>query len=150
MKQAIFIPETKPIFQLLKEMQNKRLPFVVVLDEYGGTSGIITIEDIIEEIVGEIEDEDDTTEIDFKMMKDGSYLINCRMSFDDFAEKFLSDEFEEFERTDFDTIGGFIMSQAGCIPKVGAIISYKQLRFTVVSANASKLIRVKLEIEPVS
>ncbi len=150
MKQVIFIPETKPIFQLLKEMQNKRLPLVVVLDEYGGTSGIITIEDIIEEIVGEIEDEDDTTEIDFKMMKDGSYLINCRMSFDDFAEKFLSDEFEEFERTDFDTIGGFIMSQAGCIPKVGAIISYKQLRFTVVSANASKLIRVKLEIEPVS
>ncbi len=148
MKQATFIPETKPILQLLKEMQNKRLQFVVVLDEYGGTSGLITVEDIIEEIVGEIEDEDDKTEEDFRKMKDGSYIINCRMSFDDFVEKFLSDEFEEFERTDFDTIGGFIMSQAGCIPKVGAVIDYKQLNFTVVSANASKLISVKLKVTP--
>ena len=146
MKDAVFVPETKSIFKLLKEMQNKKIHLVIVLDEYGGTSGITTVEDIIEEIVGEIEDEDDSVKIDVRKVKDGSYIINSRMSFDDFVEKFNLEEFEDIERTDFDTVGGFIMYLDDSIPKIGAVIKYKNLRFTVLDADANRLLKVKLEI----
>ncbi len=146
MKDAVFVPETKSIFKLLKEMQNKKIHIVIVLDEYGGTAGITTVEDIIEEIVGEIEDEDDSVKIDVRKAKDGSYIINSRMSFDDFVEKFSLEEFEDIERTDFDTVGGFIMYLADSIPRIGAVIRYKNFRFTVLDADVNRLLKVKLEI----
>jgi len=146
MKEAFFVPETKSIFKLLKEMQSRKIHIVVVLDEYGGTSGIITVEDVIEEIVGEIEDEDDKSKVDVRKAEDGSYIINSRMSFDDFVEQFNLTEFEESEKTDFDTVGGFIMYLADSIPRVGSQIKYKNLRFTVLDVDANRILTVKLEI----
>ncbi len=142
----IFIPETKNVGELLEEIKRSRNHFAVIIDEFGGTSGVITFEDIIEEIVGEVHDEYDT-ELDFKnkpqLMADGSILLEARTPISDINE--IADvEIPEIE--DADTIGGYICSELGRIPEAGTeFVVDGDVRFTVLEADTRKIITLKLE-----
>jgi CBS domain containing-hemolysin-like protein len=143
MRDAYFVPETKPLRDLLHEFQNQKLHIAVVLDEYGGTAGIVTIEDILEELVGEITDEYEKTPAEsYKKIDDSTYDVGARMYIDEVNEE-LDIELPEDE--DYDTVGGFVFSHLGYIPKVGDKFDYGNLNFAVTAAGprAIKKLRIK-------
>ncbi len=115
MRQPFLIPESKQVSVMLKEFQEARVHMAIVIDEYGGTSGLVTIEDLIEEIVGEIQDEYDIEEKLLIEQADGSLLVDGRLSIEDFEEYFDI----EVEREMFDTVGGYVVEQHGRVPFVG-------------------------------
>ncbi len=115
LRPAYFVPETKVVDDLLRELRNRRTHMAIVVDEYGGTSGLVTIEDLLEEIVGEIQDEYDREEPLLRDLGNGEFLCDARLSVDD-AEKKLGLKVPPGE---FDTLGGFIYERLGAIPKVG-------------------------------
>jgi magnesium and cobalt exporter, CNNM family len=141
MRPAYFVPESKPIHQLFKEMQKAKVQMSMVIDEYGGVAGLVTIEDIIEEILGEIEDEDRPAP-DQEMIKaeDGSYLVDGRAEIR--RVEMLYDK--EVEADDFTTVAGLLISELGHVPKVGETIDLKGLRFEVVDADQKQVNRVRL------
>ena len=142
MRDAYFVPETKPLRTLLHEFQNQKLHIAVVLDEYGGTAGIVTLEDIIEELVGEITDEyEDTPAEPIKKMDKNTFEADARTYVDDLNDQF---ELNLPEDEDYDTIGGFVFSHLGYIPKTGESFDYQDLNFTIVSAEARKIKRIKI------
>ena len=137
MRKPYFVPETKPLRSLLHEFQNQKLHIAVVLDEYGGTAGIVTIEDIIEELVGEITDEyEKTMPKTIKKIDSNTIEVDSRTYVDDLNDKF---EFNLPEDEDYDTIGGFIFSHLGYIPKTSETFEYENLKFTIVSAEPRKI-----------
>ncbi len=140
----IFIPETKFIDELLEEFQKEGNHIAVIIDEYGGTAGIITLEDIIEEIIGEIKDEyDDDNELNELIIKisDTEYIIDARMLIDDVNEELDIDISVE----DVDTIGGYICSLVGKIPEVGEIIESEiGITFNILKADVKKIITLKI------
>ena len=115
LRPAYFIPESKKVDELLQELQQRRVHMAVVVDEYGGTAGIITIEDLLEEIVGEIQDEYDAEEPTIEAISEHEYLFDARVPLDE-ASKLLGVELPE---EGGDTLGGFIYSQLGQVPAVG-------------------------------
>ncbi len=115
MRQPFLIPESKQVSVMLKEFQEARVHMAIVIDEYGGTSGLVTIEDLIEEIVVEIQDEYDIEEKLLIEQADGSLLVDGRLSIEDFEEYFDI----EVEREMFDTVGGYVVEQHGRVPLVG-------------------------------
>jgi len=142
MRQAYFVPETKDLRALLHEFQNQKLHISVVLDEYGGTAGIVTLEDILEELVGEITDEYEKTPPEpIHRIDDNTFEVDARTHVDD-----LNDEFELNlpEDEDYDTIGGFVFSHLGYIPKTGESFDYANLKFTITSAGPRKVNRVRV------
>jgi CBS domain containing-hemolysin-like protein len=142
-RQAYFVPETKPLRALLHEFQNQKLHIAVVLDEYGGTAGIVTLEDILEELVGEITDEYETTPTKrIRKIDDSTIETDARTYVDD-----LNDEFELDlpEDEDYDTVGGFVFSHLGYIPKAGETFDYQNLKFTITSAEARKIKRIRIQ-----
>lgn len=129
LRKATFVPETKTADELLKQMQRDQIHMAVVVDEYGGTAGLITIEDILEEIVGEIADEyDDETE-EIEWLSEDKARISTRLHVEDFAQQFKS-EFSPDEVADVDTIGGLIAKQLGRIPIPGSTISVPGWKLT--------------------
>jgi len=145
-RRPIFIPETKEVGDLLQEIQKTRNHFAVVIDEYGGTAGIVTLEDIIEEIVGEIRDEYDADEDDAPMhveMPDGSVVFDARTLIDDVNEV-LDSDIPDGE--DVDTIGGFVCGELGHIPMKDETLDLKDhnLKMTVLQADNKKIIKVKI------
>jgi len=141
-RQAYFVPETKPLRVLLHEFQNQKLHIAVVLDEYGGTAGIVTLEDILEELVGEITDEYEKTPPEpIKQIDQNTFDVDARTYVDD-----LNDEFELNlpEDEDYDTIGGFVFSHLGYIPKTGESFDYRNLKFAITSAEARRIKRIKI------
>jgi CBS domain containing-hemolysin-like protein len=143
MREAYFVPETKPLRALLHEFQNQKLHISVVLDEYGGTAGIVTIEDILEELVGEITDEyEKTPPAEMKRIDDVSVEIDARMHIDDLNEEF---EVSLPEDEDYDTVGGFVFSHLGYIPKTGETFDYEDIKFTITAAETRKIKRIKIE-----
>ncbi len=138
---AYFIPETKKISQLMRELQQRKLHMAVVIDEFGGTEGIITMEDIIEEIVGEIHDEYDEELKDIESTGDGSFLVNARISVKDFNERFKAGvpEMDEYE-----TVGGFLHKQTGHIPEVHEEIRFQNYVFTVLKKSQRRIRLVKM------
>jgi CBS domain containing-hemolysin-like protein len=134
---VLFIPESKSLEELLDEFQAKRVHLAVVIDEYGGVSGIVTIEDLLEEIVGEIRDEFDVSE-DISVMKPvgkDQYLIDARMSIDQLNEDLNS----SVENDGFDTVGGFVFDRMGKIPVVGDTVAYDGIRIEVLSTVGRRL-----------
>lgn len=138
-RKATFIPETKPIEALLHQMQQTKFHIAIVVDEYGGMSGLITLEDIIEEIIGEIQDEYDAEEIpEFQELTAGHYLVDARMNIHNLGEK-LDIEFPE---EDYDTLGGFILSLFGKFPIEGESAIYNQFQFIVKEVRKRRIINV--------
>jgi CBS domain containing-hemolysin-like protein len=122
-----FVPETKPIKDLLNELRSKKSHLTVIVDEYGGTSGIVTIEDIVEEIIGDIRDEHDVEEDVFVHQEDGSVLVNARANLDDFEELFGVD----VPRGGYDSLGGFIIHMLGKVPNKGDDVSFGELHMEI-------------------
>ena len=133
-----FIPETKNLEQLLQEFKRKHVHLAIVIDEYGGTSGLITIEDLLEQIVGDIQDEYDREEALFEVNADGSITADARMPVEDLEEYFEI----EIERDKFDTVGGLIFHLTGKIPAIGDVVEGAGLHLAVIDADERKIIKV--------
>jgi CBS domain containing-hemolysin-like protein len=140
MRPPLFVPETKIISDLLKEMKVERVHIATVVDEYGGTSGLVTIEDILEEIVGDIQDEYDVEEEEFVEAGEGRYLVDARMDIDEFSEKLGI----EIPKEDFDTLGGFLVHIVNKIPVVNESIEYENICFTIADADERRISRVEV------
>ncbi len=142
MQKVEFVVEHTKISVLLKKLQAKKVHMAVVLDEYGGTLGIVTVEDIIEELVGEIYDEyDEDTEL-IKELSNDQYLINCSAELTLFFDKFeLYDDEEEF---DANTVGGWITEKLGELPTTGRKFDYKNIRVEVTKASLKKVLEIKV------
>jgi putative hemolysin len=142
MHPAYFIPETMRVSQLLKELQRRRMSMAIVVDEHGGVDGLVTIEDLIEEIVGEIHDEYDTATRPVERLSDGSLIIDASMSIKD-----LQDEYGlPFpESPEYETLAGFMLSQLQRMPKGGDIITYQGTKLTVVDMEGRRIARIKVE-----
>jgi putative hemolysin len=139
----LYAPESQGIGDLLESMRAKQVHMAIVVDEYSGVSGLVTLEDILEEIVGDISDEYDTTDESlWKIHKDGYTEVDARFHLDDLNEEF-GYEFPEDE--EFDTIGGFALSCFGRIPDKGDEHFWKDLKLTVVEADERQLKRVRIE-----
>jgi len=146
-RKPYFIPENKKIDDLLQEFRGMKMHLAVVVDEYGGASGIVTLEDILEEIVGDITDEFDDEQVDYKKMEDGSFAFEGRTSLKDFY-KILEIEGEEFEQDkgDSETIGGFIVEQSGRILKNKESITKGNFKLSVISSDKRRIKWVKVQV----
>ncbi len=143
MREAYYIPETKKINKLLKELQQSKIHIAIVLDEYGGTEGLVTIEDILEEIVGDIFDEyDDEIKLIEKAEKN-VYKVKAESSLEVINEVFKTDLPEE----DFDSIGGFIFSTLGRVPSKGDEIKYDNMVMIVTKVNNRRIIQIEIHID---
>ncbi len=142
LRPAFFAPETVHVSQLLKVMQKRRMPMALVVDEYGGVEGLITIEDLIEEIVGEIEDEADREPRAVQRLRDGSYIVDASISIHDLADQH---NLRFPESSEYETLAGFILSQLQRIPRGGEIVTYEDWRLTIVEMDGRRIARVKLE-----
>lgn len=146
LRKPLFVPETKKLDLMLKEFQKNHLHMAVVVDEYGGTAGIITMEDILEEIVGDILDEYDIDDEDIKKISECNYLVNSRMNMTDFCEYFKLSEVEE-ELDDYETVGGFVFYLAGEVPKVGDSFSWNKFKFTIKSMENRRIEMIEVRLE---
>jgi magnesium and cobalt transporter len=143
-RQPIFVPETKKIVQLLKELRGQRFHMAVVLDEYGGTSGLVTMEDIIEEIIGEIEDEYDRRDPRLTLLEEGKVEVDARLEIEELERHFDLD----IEDRDFESVGGFIIHLLERVPKAGEKIYYRDLEITVLEADNRRVRRLRIERMP--
>lgn len=146
---AFFVPENKKIDDLLKEFQTKKIHVAVVVDEYGGCSGIITLEDIIEEIVGDINDEFDDEELIYSKLDERNFIFEGKTPLTDLY-RILEIEGKEFEEAkgESDTLAGFILEKSGRIPKKMERISFNNYLFTIESADKRRVKRVKVTVQP--
>ncbi len=142
-----FVPETKKINDLLKEFQSKKIHVAVVIDEYGGTSGIITLEDILEEIVGEITDESDEDQLLFRKIDDKTYVFEGKILLNDFC-KIVDIEEDIFEdvRGESETLAGLILELKGEIPTKDQIIEFGRFVFRILSADRRRIKEIRVEI----
>ena len=144
LREPYFVPETKPIDVLLQEFQRTRNHMAVVLDEYGGVSGLVTLEDVLEEIVGEIVDEYDKDLVDgIRELGDGLCEVLGKVHIDEINE-LLGVELPE--DADYDTIGGLVFSELGHIPVVGEELVRSNVRITVLEATRRRIERVRIEV----
>jgi magnesium and cobalt exporter, CNNM family len=138
---TLFVPETKKADELLREMQRDKVHLAVVVDEYGGTAGIVTLEDLVEEIVGEIRDEYEAEQTLVLPVSENEAVMDARVPFNDVRETFdLAVEHTE----DYDTLGGFITNQIGHFPRAGESIEVAGVRFTVESVEGKRIRRVRV------
>jgi magnesium and cobalt transporter len=137
LRPAVFIPEAKPLNVLLKEFRKNRNHMAIVADEYGGVAGLVTIEDVIEQIVGDIEDEYDYEDVEDNIVpeKGGLYRVKALTEIADFNAHFGT----RFGDHDFDTIGGLVMSRFGRVPQRGEQITIDNLAFKVLRADSRRL-----------
>jgi len=136
-----FIPEDKKIDELLQEMRKEKQHVAIVVDEYGGTAGLVTLEDILEEIVGEIEDEHGKTEPSIQKINEGEYRVAAKVTIPDLNEALGSDLPEK----EFETLGGLIYDLVGGVPEEGKIIEYKGLSFRVEKMKGQRIVRVRVK-----
>lgn len=135
-----FIPETKNLEELLQEFKKKRVHLAIVVDEYGGTSGLVSIEDLLEQIVGDIQDEYDVEEEWLTEEADGSVVVDGRLPIEELEEHFDI----EIEREKFDTVGGLLFHLTGRIPSVGEEVESDTIRFTVLEADERRVSKVRV------
>jgi putative hemolysin len=143
LRPAYFVPESKHVDELLEEMQQRKVHIVVVVDEYGGTAGVVTIEDIVEEIVGEIQDEYDAEEPTVEQTGDKEFIFNARVDLDD-VNRLMGTAFPtEMD----DTLGGFIYSQLGKVPVPGEIVRFDGLVIQVLTVSGRRIRKVRVSWE---
>ena len=143
LRPAFFVPETKPIDDLLREFQRRKVHLAIVVDEFGSTAGLVTMEDVLEELVGEIQDEHDSENHDIEKVSDQTYIINAALSIADVNDHI--NEFELPEGNDYTSVGGFINKWLGRIPEVNEIFEYDTLRMTVLKTDNHHVAQVKIE-----
>ncbi len=143
LRPAVFIPESKRLNVLLKDFRSNRNHIAIVVDEYGGVAGLVTIEDVLEQIVGEIEDEFDfdETEANIVLDRNGQFRVKAQTEIDDFNRTFGTD----FNDEDFDTVGGLVLAHLGRLPKRGEQFRIGDLSFKVVRADSRRLHSVLVE-----
>ncbi len=140
-----FVPETKKINELLKEFQLKKIHMAVVIDEYGGTSGIVTLEDILEEIVGEISDESDDDKPLFRKMDDNSYIFEGKILLNDFYRIMgIDDDTFEDIRGESETLAGLILELTGEIPLKGQVLKHHKFHFTIESSDKRRIKEIRV------
>ncbi|MBT8290384.1 MAG: CBS domain-containing protein, partial [Muriicola sp.] len=147
-REPYFVPENKKLDDLLLEFQEKKIHLAVVVDEYGGTSGIVTLEDIIEEIVGDISDEFDDEDLIFSKLDEFNYVFDGKTTLKDFyrvAKITDENEFEE-QKGESETIAGFVLEIAGSFPKRGELIEFNSYQFVVESLDRKRLIQIKITL----
>jgi CBS domain containing-hemolysin-like protein len=147
MRTPFFVPENKMIDDLLAEFQSKRNHLAVVVDEYGGTSGIVTLEDILEEVIGEINDEfDDEINVNFQKLDEQNYIFEAKTPLNDVCKvlNFPVDYFESYG--DADSLGGLVLELKGEIPIEGEVVVHQKDIFTVLEVNNTRIIRVKITL----
>jgi CBS domain containing-hemolysin-like protein len=141
---AYFVPETKKIDDLLEEFRTNKIHLAIVVDEFGCTSGLVTLEDIIEEIVGEISDEYDSDEKQFLLLKDGSYIFKGKIQLIDFFRETDIDEDEFGKLTEeVDTLAGLLLKIKGTLPRRKEVIDFKPYRFRILEADERRVLKVK-------
>ena len=141
-----FVPETKKINDLLKEFQQKKIHMAIVIDEYGGTSGIITLEDILEEIVGEITDESDEDEILYRKIDERTFMFEGKILLNDFLKVLdLDENFFDYVKGESETLAGLILELTGEIPKKNQVIKYGDFKFTIESADRRRIREIRVE-----
>lgn len=146
MRKVPFVPETKSVMDLLQELREKKVQVAIVLDEYGGTAGLVTIEDIFEEIVGDISDEYEAPEpASIRRIDPQTLEIDARVHIDELNDE-LGIELPDDEN--YDTVGGFLFSAMGKIPAAGEEFRYNNVRFHVIDAEERKINRVRVEVLP--
>ena len=138
---AYIVPETKDLASLLQEFRKTNNHFAIVVDEYGGTAGICTLEDLLEEIVGEIEDEFDVAEEQIEQIDDDTYRIDGMFPIDEFNERFGT----ELPDEDFHTVGGFVFGQLGRAPQPGDDVSWNGMRFDVLEVEGNRIEKMAVE-----
>ncbi len=144
MRPATVVPESKRLNVLLKEFRANRSHMAIVVDEYGAVAGIITIEDVLEQIVGEIEDEHDYADEEYiTQRKENEFIVQALTPLEDFNEYFSTD----FNTEEFDTIGGFIVGRLEHMPKKGEKVEQGQFRFEVLRADGRRVHQLKLKIK---
>lgn len=145
-KPPFYVPENKKLDDLLKEFQHKKIHLAVVVDEYGGTSGIITLEDVIEEIVGDISDEFDDEELIYSKLDNSTYVFDAKINLKDFFKVIEIEEDEVFEKAkgESESLAGFILELAQVLPKMGQVISFNSYQFIIESVDRKRIKRVKV------
>ena len=144
MRAAYFVPESKRVSELLKEMQRRQAQMAIVVDEYGGTAGLVTVEDLLEEIVGEIRDEYDVESETVVPEDDGSFVFSGKVNVDEVRDRLDV----EIEREGFETVGGFLLSHLGRMPYVGEIIEVGGLVFEVLEVERRRITKVRARRQP--
>lgn len=143
-REPLYVPESIPCGRLFAKMTETRIQLAIVVDEYGGTAGLVTLEDIIEELVGEIEDEYDEEEESIKKLDDSTYIFEGVTDIED-AEEILGVEFPD---GDYDTLAGFVISRLGYLPSEGedAVVEYENLTITVLEVTDRRIEKLKVQI----
>ena len=148
LREPYFVPENKKLDDLLQEFQVKRIHLAVVVDDYGGTSGVISLEDVIEQIVGDITDEFDETDISYSKLNDNTFVFDGKTSLQDFytvTKLFNRSDFEE-NKGESETIAGFLLEQLGYFPKVNNVFRFKNVVFTIEALDRKRIKQVKVQL----
>jgi CBS domain containing-hemolysin-like protein len=140
-REVYYVPETKPASELLRELQKRKIHIAIVVDEYGGMAGLVTIEDILEEIVGEIQDEYDSDEFLMERVTDHEYIFNARTDLDDINHIMSID----LPTDESDTLGGLVYTTVGRVPEVGDSVVVTDTRLTVLGVDGRRIGRVKIQ-----
>ncbi len=146
---AFFVPEYKKVNDLLQEFKQKKIHMALLVDEYGGTTGIITLEDILEEIVGEINDEFDKEDetFHFNKLNDRTYIFNAQIMLNDLCKILkIPDDFFDDEKGESDSLAGLILEKSGKIPDIGNVISIKDFKFEIIDSDRRKIKKVKITL----
>ncbi len=141
---AHFIPETKPVSELMREMQKGKFHMAILVDEYGGIAGLATLEDLIEELIGDIVDEYDTESAKVESLSDGSYRVNGSVPIDELNELLGSD----IPHDDWDTVGGFVLGKLGRVPETAESVDHMRWKFTVEEVDGRRVALVKVTEDP--
>lgn len=142
LRPVVIVPESKRVDRMLKDFRSERFHMAIVVDEFGAVSGLVTIEDILEQIVGDIEDEFDEEVADIRQLSRHTYAVRALTDIDDFNAQFNTD----FDDEEVDTIGGLVMQTFGYLPKRGEEITLKNLQFKVTSADSRRLIQLRVTV----
>jgi CBS domain containing-hemolysin-like protein len=141
MREAVFVPEAKEVSALLRDMREKKFHMAIVVDEYGGTAGLVTLEDLLEELVGDIVDEFDVDEPPAERTDDGSLLVDAGYSVDDVSELLGAD----LPTGSWDTVGGLILDRLGRVPDPGDSVEVDGFRLTALDVRGRRIGRVRIE-----
>ena len=148
MREPYFVPENKKLDDLLQEFQVKRIHLAVVVDEYGGTSGVISLEDVIEQIVGDITDEFDETDISYSKLNDTTFVFDGKTSLQDFyaVTKLSNKDDFEHNKGESETVAGFLLEQLGSFPKVNTVLRFKNIVFTIEAVDRKRIKQIKVQL----